>query len=334
MWVGWWLVAEARPRKPTQPPTTPVAPAPPAIGGDDGAAITLPPLAGPTEIPNLDGLARDTATFTLEVDLSALAELDEQQVDALFTLLAADPGWRVGRDESGARMAFLRADGQGVRGWTLGKDRCASFVVREAPDPRWEQGGNVVSTHAGADPIRARAYRPTGGTCSTFTTAVRVTGAVEVDVFEAGAVDARRFTLDGLDRLAQVVAVARPLAPTLVANGHDPLGEPPVPFPGPPVSSPGPGLLTMTGAVDPGKPAWVWARVLDPSGAPFAEPTLAAASLERPGWSPAGDGTFPVASTARVPPGPAFDGTLEWWAVADDGVPWLLGATSVTIPAR
>ncbi|MCA9494587.1 MAG: hypothetical protein KC621_31885 [Myxococcales bacterium] len=332
MW-GWWLVAEARPRKPA-PPSAPVAPAPPAPGDDDGASFTLPPLAGPTEIPNLDGLARDTATFTLEVDLSGLADLDDQQVDALFTLLAADPGWRVGRDESGARLAFLRADGQGVRGWTLGKEACASLVVREAPDPRWDQGGNVVSTRAGAEPIQARAYRPTGGTCSTFTTAVRVTGAVEIDVFEAAPADGRTFTLDGLDRLSRVVSMARPLAATLVANGHDPLGEPPAPMDGPLVASPGQGLLRLSGGVDPGRPAWVWARLLDASGTPFAEATLASATLERPGWSPAGDGVFPVASTARVPSGSAFDGTLEWWAVAGDDPPWRLSSASVTIPAR
>lgn len=332
MVIAWLASAEARPRKEVVAPVA-ATPIPPAPGDDDGAALALPPLAGPTEIPNLQGLARDTASYVLEVDLSSLAELDGRQVDGLFTLLAADADWRVGRDEAGGRVATLRAEGQGPRGWTLSKERCSALTVREHPDPRWAEGANVVAVDAGAQPIRVRAFRPTGGTCSTFATALRIRGAVEVDVFEASAADARPFTLDGLERLARAAGTARPLAATLVASGHDPLGELPAAA-GSEVVSPGPGLLTIRGAVDPGGPAWVWARVLDASGAPFAEPTLAAATLERPGWSSRGDLPFPVASTVRVPGGAAFDGTLEWWALPDAGEPRRLASAKVTIPAR
>ncbi len=311
-------------------PPAPVAPAPAALRWP---ADALPGLAGATEVITGQNLSRDTATMAFEYDFSAFDRLDAAGVDALFALLAADPGWRVGVGPEG-RVATRVDGGAGLSGWHVGDGRCNRLAIVDARGPAFT-GPRVASAPATGGAVTVKAFRPNDGppACRTWATAVVIDAALlDIEIYESGAVDQRPWTLDALQELPRLATWARLDGERLRAEGHR---EPPPP-PGPArcEAGPLPGTLRVERWVNPAAPGRVWLRLLDAAGAPWAVDQVGPATLQVAGWSADPAHTFPVGAVFPVPPGAGFAGTAEWWFQAADGAVSRLSAEPVTVPAR
>jgi hypothetical protein len=319
-----WLTLSAAAKKPPpapRPPPGPPAPTAPTAPAPASPRWLGPSLAGATAVfTGEKNLGREGATVALEYDLSGLDALDPAGADALFAMLAARPDWRVGVTPGG-RVATRRDErGPGVGGWHVGAERCERLAVVEARDPAFA-GPRVTTAPAAVGSVKLAAYRPTDGPlgCRHWSTALVVDGArVDVEVFEAGAADARPWTLEALQGLPQLVSYARLDAARLAAEGHT---EPPG-APGPARYEPTalPGSLWVERWLNAGAPGRVWLRLLDGAGQPWAEAQVGAQSLQQAGWSRDPAHAFLVGSVLLLP-GPVPPGaTAEWWFEGADGV--------------
>lgn len=333
------LAVVALAKKPKHAPAVRAVPDP-VLPSGDAAAVAAPRLTGHAAVLALDGLDRDRYSFTFDADTSALAGLDDAGVDAVFAALAADPAWRVTRD-AGARVAWLRAeDTVGPDGWHTVPGGCWRVGVREARaiEPDWAASEHVVRVPAGTARIALRGFRPDGPACAAIATALRVEGALAVEIFEAGPADARPVTTEALGAVPRAVADATTAAATVLASGFDALalpdGEPArIERPTVTVGPAGAGAVAVAARVNAGEPGWAWVRVLA-GGVPWEEARLGPATLEQPGWSGDPSQGFALRAVAPVPPGPAFDGVAEVWFQGADGRVRRLCAGSVTVPTR
>lgn len=327
-----------------KPPKNEPAPPPPALPSGDVDPAVAPRLTGPDSVLSLEGLSRDSVSFAFRVDTSALLDLDDDAIDAVFAELAADPNWRVTLD-AGARVAWLRSPEDeyvvGVDGWRVASDRCSRIGVREGAtiEPEWASSDRVVRVAAGKGGVEAHGFRPDGGVCAKLAVALRVEGDLTLEIFEASAAEQRPLARQALGDVPMAVLNTLAAADAIAADGFDPLGLPdkePLRIAGPTITlaASGAGELLMRARVNPGEPGWTWLRVVTADGAAWHEAALARATLEAPGWSKDPTHGFYLQSTIPVPPGAALSATAELWFQGVDGDPRRLVAAPVTVPAR
>ena len=331
-------VALAKAPKPKPAPEPAPAPAPrlpavPSPAEPGWTADHVPSVVGATEVITGQNLSRDTATMVFEFDLSGLDRLDAAGVDALFTLLAADPGWRVVVRPAG-RVATRRHETAGLDGWHVRAGRCERLALVEAREPAFT-GARVAVASATAGTVKVAAFRPHDGpvACREWATMFVLDGArLDLELYEAGAVDDRSWTLEALQELPRPIAWARLDAAAIVATGHreapGSAGETRY------EAGPVPGSWTAERWVNPGAPGRVWLRLLDATGNALAEASVGAQSLQLVGWSTEPAHAFLVGGVVALPPGPAFSGTAEWWFQATDGAVRRLASDAVLVPAR
>lgn len=305
----------------------------PAAATPAWSRTVVPGLVGATQILTGEkNFVRDSASVTLDYDLGALDRLDPGQVDALFALLAADPEWRVGF-EPGGRVATRRdTDGPGVAGWHVGVDRCRRIAVTEHEEAAFA-GPRVTTAPASVTSVKIAAYRPTEGPpgCRAWATALLVDGvAADLEVFEAGDMDTRPWTIAALEDVPRLVSFARIDAATLAAQGHT-AAPPALPDSRYEAGTAG---WRAERAVNPGGPGRTWLRLLDAAGTPWHEGEIGPQTLQQVGWSPDPAHRFLAGSLVALPAGPAGAFTAEWWFQGADGVPRKLAADPVTLPAR
>jgi hypothetical protein len=314
----------------------------------DAHPLPVPALFGPDAVLALEGLTREQVSFTFEADLSALADLDPGGIDSVYSHLEADPRWRVTRSRDRTRLATLRhveGDTRSIAqsGYHMSDDHCYRVALRDGgSDP----GGWVLSERvAHAEPtaqskLELHGFRPEGGTCGRLATAAVISGAVNLEVFESGPMDARPITLSVLSEVPYLVSNLSQGREIVRAVGHDPLHLPagePLPIDGPTLSvtAAGPQALLVSARVNPGAAGFTWLRLVDgATAAPWHADAIAAGTLERIGYSDDPSRGFYLQSTFGAPAGEAFEGVAELWFQSDGEEPRRLHAQRIEVPAR
>lgn len=308
---------------------------------DDSMA---PPLDGDRTALDLKSLVRSTLDYDIQMDTSAIAELNEAGRDALLIHLAADPRWRVYEEED-VLVAARRV--QTPRGWTVpntgyhpGPNGPWRVMLRfgELPaDHAWQTSPYVAKVPADAGRAKLQGFVPESSVYEGMViTAMRVLGPqVSLDVYETSPEDGRPRTGDALGEVPPTVSNAAMLGSRLVANGHEPMLLPTASGAGRAleIERPRQGELAWTTQVNPGEPGWVWLRLMR-DGQAWEEVAVAAATRERVGFATSGTRTFLAQSRFPVPSGEAFPATAEVWFLPDRGDARVIRSTEVSVPAR
>jgi hypothetical protein len=304
----------------------------------------VPQLTGPDSVLSLEGLTREQVSFTFKVDTAPLAKLDGASVDAVFAALAADPNWRVTMD-GGSRVAWRRSPADqyvvGVDGWRIAPGGCSRVGVREGRtiEPSWSSSPKVARVPAGQALVAVDGFRPDGGVCIKLATAIRIDGALGLELFEAAGTEDRPLTKQILGEVPYVVLNVVAALDAVEADGFDPLSLPekePLRISGPTlvVTAAGPGEILIRGRVNPGETGWSWIRLVAADGTAWEPDLVGRATLEQPGWSHDPSQGFYLQSTVPAPTGTAFQGTVELWFQGEDGPPRLLHSDSARVTVK
>lgn len=340
-------VALARPA-PKKVPALPKVVTPSDPGG--GAPTHAPPepsLGGSTQTLQLEGIRRQSTTFRVELDTSALTAGPEL-TPTLERHLAADPRWRlVERDGGLVALRREEVDGRWVIGPAEhhgGEGGCHRVALRLGaldPGADWASADGVARIPAGASAVELPVFQVPDAPCKGLSaTALRVEGpAVSLELLEAARGADRTITFDALTHTLDLVRQVGATGRTVQRDGFDrfslPRGEPVAgDEPTVTLTSPGPGLLELDARVNPGRRGWTWLRLLDDGLQPWEDPQIGRATRERAGWSDDASLTFLVGTVFPAPSGPAFSGTAELWFQPEDGPPVLLTAVPLDVPAR
>lgn len=340
------LAAKVSDQTPPAPREGP-APARPASSASPYAdMVPLPPVTGGDSRLDLERLARVITTFNLTVDASVIGEVDAEEALGLRQHLAADPRWRVTLWD-GAIQAFERHETGQERAvpWHGFRDRRTSLVrvaLRFEPWPQtaaWATSDLVSRVSPSDDPMRVKAFVLGQPWTGWMATAISIEGShLALDIYDAQPTDDRSATVQTLMYKLPLVGVLRDDAAVATERGFIPWqlpnGEPLQTGPPAEVNGMGPGMLEVRARVNPGRPGWTWARILDDL-VPWEAEAVGTGTLERVGWSADPSHRFYFQSIFPVPRGKRFSGTVEIWFQPDEGgPPERLEALPITIPRR
>lgn len=326
---------------PPEPPRGPPPPLPPIQGpGPRSVDFGAPPLAAEATSVDLRKYVQERQRFTLEVDPSGVAALDEAHAAAVMDMLAADPRWRVTRWEGG-EMALARAQGED-EAWTVpvsgylgdGSARLWRTAVRfgpRGPEDPWASSSLVARAPPHGPTVAGLGWRMGEGAWKGWWVSALVVqgplGALEIHELSP--------ELD-LDQTATAIQRVPPYLEALAAVSNSGVrvvttllsSREPAKVPAALTFQPmGEGEWELRGRLNAGQRGWTWVRVMDPAGLPWHEEILGPASLERLGWGEDPAGMFYLQSRLRLPEPPPPGGLAEAWFVGDDGgPPRLLGA--------
>ncbi|MFT7519459.1 MAG: hypothetical protein ACI9MC_001601 [Kiritimatiellia bacterium] len=323
------------------------------------AAIPLNGLDSPyepsTEPPSLEGerfaldlksLVRSRTDFSLRMDTSVLADLDEKGRDAVMAHFAADPRWRVSEAEE-TLVAMRRTHREGLwslpaHGYHMSESETWRVVVRFAdwrPDLPWSTSQFVTRVDAKAGEADIHGFVPKLDVWNgQVATALSIDAEhVHLDVFESGDPDVRERTAAALSEIPNTLANVLIRADFFMPRGHDPLllppSEPGISTKALTFRSPYSGELEWTARLNPGEPGWIWLRLAYDDDT-WEEVAVAAGTKERVGWSPEASEGFYAQATFPVPHGDGFLADAEVWFHPDHGDPRRLLRTEVQVPAR
>lgn len=341
------VVAPATPEAPPPPglsATPAAAPTPPGAVPPPGAPST-PPLSGTTDPVQFEGLSRAQVTFTVGVDLSPLALIDQGEAAMLEEHLAAHPRWRLTRWE-GAVIAFLRVDdpqlgrtspwagyhGQGTELW-----RAALRLRPRQPGAEWTDSTLVDRFQPDDSALKVHSFQPIGsGTYGLRAAAIEVTGKVAtLEVHELSARLELEQTSEALKWITTDLLSLdkfQPDTPDPAAPwGWLPPGEPNQDAKGLYVTSTPQGV-DVRGRLNPGAAGWTWARITDAQGRSWLDELSQAATLERIGWSTNQSTSFwfqgRIPTDLPLPPG----AIVEAWFLPDGSqTPTKIGRWSVVL---
>ena len=309
------------------------------------ASDAHPSLEGSRTALDLKSLVRSQLDYTLSLDTTALAGLDEAGRDVLLAQLAADPGWRV--HEQGDVLVAARRTPDGAGGWTLPADgyhREAEETWRVllrfgawGPEHPWSSGARITRVAAGAPEATLEGFLPPAVVYEgQVVTALALEAPhVQLEVYEHGPEDARPRTAAALSEVPALVGNVALMADRIARNGHERMVLPPdEPAQVPPdlsLGRPAPGILEWRARVASDEPGWAWLR-LSRDGAPWEDLAMAAGTREAIGHG--GTGTFYLQGRVELPPGPAFEAEAEVWFLPRRGDARILLSRPVMVPAR
>ncbi|MBL8617803.1 MAG: hypothetical protein JNM72_19495 [Deltaproteobacteria bacterium] len=300
------------------PPPSPVIAASAATREEDSPGA--PPIAGDPAGLDIERLARARMVFTLSTDQPVLGALQTVQPDDLLRSLTFDPRWRVrlaggqalacrlpGRDETAGPGAYVGAPsptgGAPTRLWRT----CLRFGARPADHP-WSTSPLVSHNSPEQRDLKVAAVQldaaPFAGWQSA---ALTIDGpGLSVELHEVAPKLDMAQTAAALGdlqaRLGSLDMALRRENPQRAALATLPGGEPKITVPTLICTKDATGALRIEGRVNPGAPAWVFARALDAAGRPITtlDAALGEATLARAGGS--GEPNTAWAWGAQVPP--------------------------------
>ncbi|TNE86405.1 MAG: hypothetical protein EP330_21940 [Deltaproteobacteria bacterium] len=318
------------------------------------AALSLPADRAPVyahvdEAPallgsNLDlrSLARTKLTWTIGMDLAFLETLDH---DLVIRQLAADPRWRVAREEGGLVAVRRQADAQTWtmrwHGYDVQPGRCTRTAYTFEPRTRqwaWSENDLVSFSSTDKSEHKVHGVRLTDDACrGQMGTALVVRGGIQLEVFESGDTDDRPWTIGELEgitglheipfsgKLIREKGYSRRMLPEgAIRRDHSSFEL-----------RASPSGLELEAWQNPGAAGWTWLRILDEKLQVWEEAAVATATLERIGHSPDAAEHFLMQAEIPLPAGPAFAGTAEIWFVPDgDKKPVRVDSAPIQIPAR
>lgn len=321
------------------------------------AALSLPTDRAPVyanldEVPALLGsnfdltsLSRTELTWTIGSDVSFLDDLDEAVV---LKQLAADPRWRVGREEGGV-VAVSRQPVAGKlttwsmpwHGYVVGESDCARTGLTFTDRTRtwaWSDSELVATTASTDAEHRMSGVRLLGRACrDQMGSALVIQGPIALEIFESSHDDSRKHTVsvfEDVQQLREVALRGKQIArdgysAALLPEAGVRIGHPSLEL------EPSPSGIALEAWQNVGAAGWSWLRVLDADLHPWEEAAIATATLERVGWSPDVQERFLMQAEIPLPEGNGFAGTAEIWVVLDgEDMPTRVDTAPIKIPSR
>lgn len=264
-----------------------------------------PPIAGDPAGLDIERLARSRMVFTLSTDQPVLGALQTVQPDDLLRSLTFDPRWRVrlvggqalacrlpSRDEAEGPGAYIGAPGAAgappSRLWRT----CVRFGARPADHP-WSTSPLVSHNSPEQRDLKVSAVELDAAPFSGWQSAALTIDApgLSVELHEVAPKLDMAQTAAALGelqaRLGSLEMALRRENPQRAALATLPGGEPKITTPTLTCTKDSGGGLRIEGRVNPGAPAWVFARALDTAGRPITalDAALGEATLARAGGS-------------------------------------------------
>jgi len=284
------------------PPPNPLQVASAATREEDSPGA--PPIAGDPAGLDIERLARSRMVFTLSTDQPVLSALQTVKPDDLLQSLTFDPRWRVrlvggqalacrlpGRDEAEGPGAYVGApsgDAAPARLWRT----CVRFGARPAAHP-WSTSPLVSHNSPEQRDLKVAAVQLDAAPFAGWQSAALTIDApgLSVELHEVAPKLDMAQTAAALGdlqaRLGSLDMALRRENPQRAALATLPGGEPKITAPTLTCTKDSAGGLRFEARVNPGAPAWVFARALDATGLPITalDAALGEATLSRAGGS-------------------------------------------------